>query len=110
MSEINPDQILIDGELLPLEEGLVEITDRGHCFGDGVFEITPVYNGKCFAMLPHMNNLFDSIIKVKIPGVYMIEELVEFHEKLLAATGYENCEIYTRLHVVQVSTPCLILR
>lgn len=44
-----------------------------------------------------MNNLFDSVIAVKIPGVYMIEELVEFHESLLAATGLKDCEIYTQV-------------
>ncbi len=44
-----------------------------------------------------MNNLFDSVIAVKIPGVYMIEELVEFHEGLLAATGLQDCEIYTQV-------------
>ena len=44
-----------------------------------------------------MNNLFDSVISVKIPGVYMIEELVEFHESLIAATGLQDCEIYTQI-------------
>ena len=89
--------VLIDGEIMPMEEAFVDVNDRGHNFGDGVFELVPVYNGRCFALLPLMNNLFDSVISVKIPGVYMIEELVEFHESLIAATGLENCEIYTQI-------------
>lgn len=89
--------VLVDGEIMPQEEAYVDVNDRGHNFGDGVFEIVPVYNGRCFALLPHMNNLFDSVIAVKIPGVYMIEELVEFHEGLLAATGLQDCEIYTQV-------------
>ena len=97
MEENTKELILVDGEIMPLEEAFLEANDRSFTFGDGVFEITPVYNGRCFALLPHMNNLFDSIIKVKIPGVYMIEELVEYHEALLAATGLSECEIYTQI-------------
>ena len=89
--------VLVDGEIMPLAEAYIDVNDRGHNFGDGVFEIVPVYNGRCFALLPHMNNLFDSVIAMKIPGVYMIEELVEFHEALLAASKLENCEIYTQV-------------
>ena len=94
---MNENLVLIDGEIMPIEEAFVDVNDRGHNFGDGVFELVPVYNGRCFALLPLMNNLFDSVISVKIPGVYMIEELVEFHESLIAATGLENCEIYTQI-------------
>ena len=97
MNEQNPNLVLIDGEIMPMEEAFVDVNDRGHNFGDGVFELVPVYNGRCFALLPLMNNLFDSVIAAKIPGVYMIEELVEFHENLIAATGLENCEIYTQV-------------
>lgn len=89
--------VLIDGEIMPLSEAYVDVNDRGHNFGDGVFEIVPVYNGRGFALLPHMNNLFDSVIAAKIPGVYMIEELVEFHERLLEATQLKDCEIYTQV-------------
>ena len=97
MSEQQEKLVLVDGEVMPEAEAFVDVNDRGHNFGDGVFEIVPVYNGRCFALLPHMNNLFDSVIAVKIPGVYMIEELVEFHESLLAATKLEECEIYTQV-------------
>lgn len=97
MSEIKEHLVLIDGEIMPMEEAFVDVNDRGHNFGDGVFELVPVYNGRCFALLPLMNNLFDSVISVKIPGVYMIEELVEFHESLIEATGMQNCEIYSQI-------------
>ena len=97
MNEQNPNLVLVDGEIMPIEEAFVDVNDRGHNFGDGVFELVPVYNGRCFALLPLMNNLFDSVISAKIPGVYMIEELVEFHESLIAATGLQDCEIYTQI-------------
>ena len=89
--------VLINGEILEREEGRVLLSDRGHQFGDGVFELVPVYNGRCFALIPHMENLFNAVISVKIPGVYTVEEFVAFHEELIAASGLENGEIYTQI-------------
>lgn len=97
MSEIKENLVLINGEIMPMSDAFIDVNDRGHNFGDGVFEVVPVYNGRGFALLPHMNNLFESVIQVKIPAVYTIEELVEFHEQLLAATGYTDCDIYTQV-------------
>ena len=94
---MNTDLILINGDIVDRKEGLIEYCDRGHQFGDGVFEIVPVYNGKVFGMIPHMENLFTSVTRLKIPAVYMVEELVEFHEALIKATGMENGEIYTQI-------------
>lgn len=94
---MNTDLILINGEIMDKKEAVIDYNDRGHQFGDGVFEIVPVYNGKVFGMLPHMENLFTSVTRLKIPAVYMVEELVEFHEALIAATGMTDGEIYTQV-------------
>jgi D-alanine transaminase len=90
-------KILVNGEILPADQLQISPFDRGHLFGDGVFEVVPVYNGKGFALLPHLENLFASCIKMKIPAVYTVEELVSFHEELLAATGAKECEVYTQI-------------
>ena len=97
MSEIKENLVLVNGEIMPMSDAFIDVNDRGHNFGDGVFEVVPVYNGRGFALLPHMNNLFESVIQVKIPAVYTIEELVEFHEQLLEATGYKECNVYTQV-------------
>ena len=94
---MNTDLVLINGDIVSSKEALIDYNDRGHQFGDGVFEIVPVYNGKVFGMIPHMENLFTSVTRLKIPAVYMVEELVEFHEALIKATGMENGEIYTQV-------------
>ena len=94
---MNTDLILINGDIVDRKEGLIEYCDRGHQFGDGVFEIVPVYNGKVFGMIPHMENLFTSVTRLKIPAFYMVEELLESHEALIKAFGMENGEIYTQI-------------
>ena len=43
--------VLVDGEIMPEAEAFIDVNDRGHNFGDGVFEIVPVYKRPllCFA-------------------------------------------------------------
>lgn len=91
------DVVLVNGEIMDKSAVTIAFGDRGQQFGDGVFEVVPVYNGRCFALLPHIEALFNSAMAIKIPGIYTVEELVEFHEQLIAASGLENGEIYTHL-------------
>ena len=39
MDEKNTNLVVIDGEIMPMEEAFVDVNDRGHNFGDGVFEL-----------------------------------------------------------------------
>lgn len=89
--------VLVNGEILPADQLQISPFDRGHLFGDGVYELVPVYNGKAFALLPHLDNLFASCIKMKIPAVYTVDELVSFHEELIKASGIVEGEIYTEI-------------
>ena len=51
------DLILVNGEIMERSKAVIAFGDRGQQFGDGVFELVPVYNGRCFALLPHMNSV-----------------------------------------------------
>jgi len=66
------DLILVNGEILERSKAVIAFGDRGQQFGDGVFELVPVYNGRCFALLPHMESLFASVMSIKIPGIYTV--------------------------------------
>ena len=37
MSEMQEKLVLVDGEVMPEQEAFVDVNDRGHNFGDGVF-------------------------------------------------------------------------
>ena len=42
-----------DGEFIDLNEKKISLEDRGYQFGDGIYEATKVYNGKCFSHFSH---------------------------------------------------------
>jgi D-alanine transaminase len=44
MAEIGAGLVFLSGKLLPLEEARVPVLDRGFIFGDGVYELVPVYS------------------------------------------------------------------
>ena len=109
---------LVNGNLVDLSENVVPMEDRGHQFGDGVYEVVKVYNGKCFALLPHLERLYRSLRAIKIPATYTFEELVEFHELLIEKSGIVEGAIYlqitrgtaTRVHQFpELVVPCLTM-
>lgn len=74
----------LNGSYLPLEETRVSVMDRGFLFGDGVYEVIPVYGGRLFRLPHHLQRLENSLNAVRIDnplttGAWsaMLGELVE---------------------------------
>ena len=88
---------LINGNLVDLNEKVISMEDRGHQFGDGVYEVVKVYNGQCFALKPHLDRLYRSLRAIRIPATYTFEELVEFHELLIEKSGITEGAIYLQI-------------
>ncbi|MDF2633842.1 MAG: D-amino acid aminotransferase [Pelosinus sp.] len=88
---------LINGRLIEMNDNVITMEDRGHQFGDGVYEVTKVYNGKCFALRPHLDRLYQSLRAIRIPATYTFEELVQFHEALIKESGITEGAIYLQI-------------
>lgn len=58
----------LNGEYLRLSEAKVSVLDRGFIFGDGVYEVVPVYGRRLFRFQEHMARLERSLQKVRIPN------------------------------------------
>ena len=89
--------ILINNDIVDAEEINVHPFNRGHQFGDGVYEIVPVYNGKALLAEAHMENLFNAIVQIRIPGFYMVDEMVEFTNRLIEAAEVTDGLLYTQV-------------
>jgi D-alanine transaminase len=60
------DIVYINGSLLPRSEARVSVEDRGFVFGDGVYEVLRVINGRLFATRFHNDRLERSLEGVRI--------------------------------------------
>lgn len=56
----------LNGRFQPLEETVVPVMDRGFLFGDGVYEVIPVYGKKLFRLEHHLKRLQNSLDAVRI--------------------------------------------
>ena len=47
----------LNGSFRPLEETCISVMDRGFLFGDGIYEVIPVYGGRLFRLSRHLKRL-----------------------------------------------------
>jgi D-alanine transaminase len=58
--------VYLDGEFLPLSQAKVSVMDRGFLFGDGVYEVIPVYGGEPLRLDQHLERLQRSMSRVSM--------------------------------------------
>jgi D-alanine transaminase len=64
---LNPDQIVyLNGEFLPLAEARISVLDRGFIYGDGVYEVIPIYARQPFRMPQHLKRLQYSLDGIRL--------------------------------------------
>ncbi len=75
----------LNGDYLPLSEAKVSVLDRGFIFGDGIYEVVPVYDLKLFRFDEHMARLDRSLAKLRIDNPHDREQWLERCRKLVPA-------------------------
>jgi D-alanine transaminase len=66
IDSIPPLPCWLNGEFSNIREAKVSVLDRGFIFGDGVYEVVPVYRGKPFRFDQHMARLDRSLAELRI--------------------------------------------
>ena len=67
IAEALPDSLCyLDGVYTPLRDAKISVLDRGFIFGDGVYEVVPVYGGVPFCFEEHMARLDRSLAELRI--------------------------------------------
>ncbi len=56
----------VNGELLPVAEATIPVTDEGLLRGDGVFEVMRLYEGRPFALAEHLDRLARSAMNLRL--------------------------------------------
>ena len=87
----------LNGEYLPLAEARVPVLDRGFIFGDGIYEVVPVYGRRLFRFDEHMARLERSLAKVRIGNPYSREQWLERCRRLVADGTSEDQMVYLQV-------------
>ncbi len=73
-----------NGQLLPLDRISISPLDRGFIFGDGVYEVIPVYNGAMLRGREHFERLQRSMDEIRLDNPHTVEQWLQSVRDLLA--------------------------
>ena len=86
--------IFLNGKMMPIEDAKVPVLDRGFIFGDGVYELVPVYARVPFRLDEHLARLERSLAETKIRNPYTRAQWREVIYKVIDAQPFEDQGVY----------------
>ncbi len=88
---------ILNGKIVNRTEAKVDIEDRGYQFGDGVYEVIRVYNGKMFTAKEHMERFAKSSDSIGIKLPYNREQLTKMLEDLIEKNSLKLGIVYMQI-------------
>lgn len=86
-----------NGEFVDANEPVVPIDERGHQFGDGVYEVIRIYNGKPFMLEEHLDRLYQSAHAIKLKINSDRENLKSNMLELIQKSGLIDLDLYVQV-------------
>ena len=87
----------LNGEYTPLNLAKVSVLDRGFLFGDGIYEVVPVYGRQVFRFGEHMARLDRTLAKVRIANPHTTAEWLERCRRLIDAHTARDQLLYLQV-------------
>ncbi len=89
--------VFLNGEWLPIERATISVLDRGFIFGDGVYEVIPVYQRHPYRMMPHLVRLQYSLDGIRIKNPYSESEWVDLIKNIIALHDVNDQAVYIQV-------------
>ncbi len=89
--------VYLNGQFLPLAEAKIPVLDRGFVFGDGVYELVPVYSGKPFRLDEHLRRLQGSLDGIRLTNPYGMAEWRELILRLVELQDFADQSVYIQV-------------
>ena len=87
----------LNGDFLPLAEARIPVLDRGFIFGDGIYEVVPVYQRRLFRFDEHLARLNRSLSKLRLPEPAARDEWLARCRQLVAARPEDDQVVYIQV-------------
>jgi D-alanine transaminase len=89
--------IFLNGEFMAPEAGKVSVLDRGFMFGDGVYEVIPVYARAAFRLDGHLRRLQRSLDEIRLSNPYSAAEWTRLIGELIARNLGDDQSVYLQV-------------
>ena len=87
----------LNGEFLPLDQARVSVLDRGFIFGDGVYEVIPVYSRRPFRLPQHLQRLQRSLDAIRLANPMTGAEWTRLIGEIVARNAGEDQSVYLQV-------------
>ena len=89
--------IYLNGEFMPLAEAKVPVMDRGFLFGDGVYEVIPVYSRRPFRLVEHLRRLDRSLAGIRLANPHSPTEWTDLIGKIVESGTSDDQQVYLQI-------------
>jgi D-alanine transaminase len=89
--------VYLNGQFLPIEQAHVSVLDRGFIFGDGVYEVIPVYSHRAFRLREHLRRLEHSLAGLRLVNPYSPDEWEKLLRELITRNASEDQSLYLQI-------------
>jgi D-alanine transaminase len=86
--------VFLNGKVLPIEEAKVPVLDRGFIFGDGVYEVVPVYSRVAFRIEEHLARLERSLEAIGIRNPLSRVQWRDVIYRIVDAQSFDDQSVY----------------
>jgi len=87
----------LNGNFLPLSEARIPVLDRGFIFGDGVYELIPVYSRKPFRLNEHLRRLQASLDRIRLTNPKPAEEWRSLITEIIERNELQDQAVYLQV-------------
>jgi D-alanine transaminase len=87
----------LNGEFVPVEEARISPLDRGFIFGDGIYEVIPIYDGRALRMREHLLRMQRSMDFLELRNPYPFDHWEEIISELVSKNGGGDVSIYIQV-------------
>jgi D-alanine transaminase len=89
--------IYINGNFIAEKDAFIPLMDRSFLFGDGIYEVSAVINGKLVDNEAHLVRLNRSLNEIEIPNPYSNDDWVKNQQELIARNSLKEGIVYTQV-------------
>jgi D-alanine transaminase len=89
--------VFLNGSFLRMDEARVPVLDRGFIFGDGVYEVIPVYARRPFRLQEHLRRLQYSLDQIRLANPCPDEEWSRLVLELIARCPHRDQGLYLQV-------------
>jgi D-alanine transaminase len=92
-----PQIVYLNGEFVPLADAKIPVLDRGFIYGDGVYEVVPVYGRRPFRMPQHLARLQYSLDGIRLANPRSNADWDALIAELIARQPFADQAVYLQI-------------